>query len=64
MFVVRFIRKGKQPNEEYYYHFLKDAVSHYSLFENDDSALYSQIIIAYQIDKAETIIMQKYFRMG
>ena len=43
MFVVRFIRKDGQPNEEYYYHSFNDAMDHFLLFENDDSTLYDEV---------------------
>lgn len=43
MYLVRFIRKDKQPNEEYYYNALKDAQYHLSLFLDDDSDLYDRI---------------------
>ncbi len=43
MYLVRFIRKDRQPNEEYFYNSLKDAEYHLSLFLDDDSDLYDRI---------------------
>lgn len=43
MYIVRFVRKDRQPDEEYYYRSLKDAEYHLSLFEDDDSGLYDRI---------------------
>lgn len=43
MYIVRFVRKDQQPDEEYYYRRLKDAEYHLSLFEDDDSGLYDRI---------------------
>ena len=45
MFIVSFIRKDGQPNEEYYYRSAKDAIGHFLLFENDDSNLYDQVCL-------------------
>ena len=45
MFIVRFVRKDGQPNEDYYYHFLHDAIEHFLLFENDNSNLYNEICV-------------------
>ena len=47
MYIVRFIRKDGQPDEEYYYHRLEDAEYHRSLFSGDDSDLYASIEIVY-----------------
>ena len=44
-YVVRFIRADGKPDEEYYYHTLKEAEEHYNLFIDDDSCLYSSIVI-------------------
>lgn len=59
MYVIRFTRIDKQSNEEYYYHFLKDALYHYSLFETDDSGLYSYLTLVDQRGKDKSIIMHK-----
>lgn len=45
LFTVKFIRCDKKPNEEYYYHDREDAEYHFSLFKNDDSGLYQEIIL-------------------
>lgn len=44
-FITRFIRKDHQPNEDYYYRTVFEAIKHYSLFEDDDSDLYDRIQI-------------------
>lgn len=43
MWVVRFIRKGGKPDEEYFYPTFSDAEYHRRLFENDSSDLYERI---------------------
>lgn len=43
MYFVRFRRKDKQPDEEYYYNKLADAQKHLDLFKDDDSGLYLRI---------------------
>ena len=45
MYIVRFIRKDRQPNEDYYYHFLQDAIEHFLLFEGDASYLYDEVCV-------------------
>lgn len=45
MYVVKFIRNDGNPPEEYYYRDIEDAIFHFSLFENDDSGLYSSIAV-------------------
>lgn len=40
MYLVRFVRKDKNDDKEYYYHHLADALYHFSLFSEDDSDLY------------------------
>lgn len=45
MFVIRFIRNDGKPDEEYYYNKREDAEYHISLFESDDSGLYTDITI-------------------
>ena len=47
MYIVRFVRKDGQPNEEYYYHSARDAIEHFRLFENDDSCLYEEICLVH-----------------
>ena len=43
MYVVKFIRKDNQPEENYFYNDLKDAMDHLNLFFGDDSGLYKKI---------------------
>lgn len=43
MWIVRFVRKDKKPDEEYFYHTQSEAEYHRSLFDNDDSGLYEKI---------------------
>ena len=44
-YIVRFIRVDGRPNEEYYYMRKEDAIYHYRLFLDDDSGLYSKIVL-------------------
>lgn len=43
MFVVRFVRRDRQPAEEYYYNTIEEARWHLGLFRDDDSELYKRI---------------------
>ena len=43
MYIVRFYRTDKKPNEEYYYTRKADAMYHIELFSFDDSNLYRSI---------------------
>ena len=43
MYIVRFIRRDGQPDEEYFYNFKPDAENHLNLFRDDDSELYKRI---------------------
>ena len=43
MYIVRFVRVDSNPDEEYQYHNESAAMYHFSLFEDDDSGLYSLI---------------------
>lgn len=44
MFVVTFFRKEHfAPQEEYFYYNLNDAIYHFTLFQNDNSGLYTHI---------------------
>ena len=45
MYIVRFMRRDNKPVEEYPYRTLEEAEKHFSLFLNDDSALYKNISI-------------------
>ena len=42
-YLVRFVRRDRQPNEEYYYNDLAGAEYHFNLFLDDDSSLYERI---------------------
>ena len=43
MYLIKFIRKDLNPDEDYYYHNLTDAQNHFDLFHDDDSDLYQRI---------------------
>ena len=42
-YIVRFVRNDSKPDEEYFYNRLEDAKYHFSLFEQDDSKIYTRI---------------------
>lgn len=44
-YIVRFVRVDCGPDEEYYYHTKQEAFSHFNLFLDDDSQLYTRIEI-------------------
>ena len=44
-YIVQFVRRDKQPVEEYIYPNLKDAEHHFNLFRKDDSGLYTKICL-------------------
>ena len=44
-YIVQFIRKDGQPNEEYIYPDMIDAERHFQLFKNDDSGLYKKVLL-------------------
>lgn len=46
MYIIRFVRKDGEPSEEYLYQRKEDVMYHFSLFEKDDSLLYSCIEVA------------------
>lgn len=55
-YIVQFIRKDNQPNEEYIYPNLKDAEHHYNLFKTDDSELYTDIkLLSWTGDKTTVL---------
>lgn len=62
VFTVKFIRRDKKPNEEYFYHAWEDAEYHFSLFRNDDSNLYEEIVLVQASEEAETILDRIKFR--
>lgn len=43
MYITRFVRSDGYPDEEYQYNCETEAMYHFSLFEEDDSNLYSLI---------------------
>ena len=45
MYIVRFVRRDRKSNEEYYYHSLEAAQDHINLFHDDDSGLYKMILL-------------------
>lgn len=45
MFIARFVRWDGQPNEDYYYRKLEDAKYHFQLFSEEDTFLYSMILL-------------------
>ena len=52
MYVLRFVRKDRQPPEKYYYNQLEDGMYHLSLFVDDDSGLYEKIeLVDYDTNK-------------
>ena len=55
-YLVRFVRKDRQPNEEYYYRDLAGAEYHFSLFLEDDSGLYERIELV-ELTPEERLIM-------
>ena len=53
MYIVRFTRMDRQPNEEYIYLREEDAMYHFSLFNSDDSCLYSCVEIVRVLNNCE-----------
>lgn len=45
MFIVRFVRRDRHPNEEYYYNTIEEARWHLNLFHEDDSGLYERVVL-------------------
>ena len=56
MYLVRFIRKDLQQDEEYYYNMLQDAQKHLNLFMEDVSGLYQRIELLKTAGGLETIL--------
>ena len=44
-YIVQFMRKDGQPNDEYIYSDKIDAEKHFRLFRNDDSGLYTEVCL-------------------
>ena len=45
MYITRFVRRDRRPNEEYYHPTIEDARNHLEQFRGDDSELYERIEI-------------------
>ncbi len=57
-YIVSFIRKDGQPDENYVYYEKSDAEHHINLFANDDSGLYKRIeLLLWNENKA--MVLQK-----
>lgn len=56
LFTVKFIRCDKKPDEEYYYHDQEDAEYHFSLFRNDDTGLYQEIVLTQMSGETEVVL--------
>ena len=61
MYLVRFCRNDNQPNEDYYYVDKASAQHHFSLFENDNSQLYTRIELCFWNLDNESTIQSKIF---
>ena len=57
MYIVRFVRVDSNPDEEYQYHNESAAMYHFSLFEDDDSGLYSLIDVVNILGSQEVEIL-------
>lgn len=44
-YIVQFVRKDRQPDEEYIYTNRAEAEHHFSLFRHDDSGLYNKVVL-------------------
>ncbi len=56
MYLLRFVRRDQQPNEEYFYNNQQDAEYHMNLFRDDDSDLYCRIELLEVEGPMETVI--------
>lgn len=45
MYITRFVRRDRRPDEEYYYPTIEEARYHLEQFRDDDSELYEHIEI-------------------
>lgn len=61
MYITKFERQDNQPDEEYLYHNLCDALIHFELFKHDDSELYRRISVIEFCENHETIVVKKDF---
>ena len=57
-YIVQFVRRDWQPNEEYIYYTREEAEQHFRLFRNDDSGLYKEICLLSWIGD-DTTLLQK-----
>lgn len=60
MYIVRFVRQGSQPNEDYYYHNPLEAIGHMKLFVKDDSGIYKKIQLIF-CEETEIIVTELVF---
>jgi len=56
IFTVRFVKDRFKRNEEYYYFVKEDAEYHFSLFRDDDSHLYCEIVLLISSGGKETVL--------
>lgn len=56
MYIVKFVRRDHEPDEEYIYNGYSDAKHHMDLFIGDDSQLYSHIDLLRLNDNGELIL--------
>lgn len=56
MYIVKFVRRDGEPDEEYIYNEYGDAKHHMDLFIGDDSQLYSRIDLLRLNDNGEVIL--------
>lgn len=61
MYMVQFVRLDNQPDEEYYYTSLSDAMNHLNLFRDDNSKLYLRIGLSRVEGPLETVIEARCF---
>lgn len=55
MYITRFIRRDRRPNEEYYYPTIEEARYHLEQFRDDDSELYECIEIVSDNEPEEAL---------
>ena len=61
MYIVQFIRKDNQVNEEYLYRQYEQAQKHFMLFDDDDSDLYIKINLIEEDEKGERVLDCKFY---
>ena len=57
-YIVKFLRRDNQPDEEYIYWNQQDAKHHFELFRHDNSNIYKKIMLLLWNGKKESIIGQ------